>query len=332
MNERTKITLEEIVNPKEIQLLRSIECPIDNMVPLENHAVVCKKCETIYCKDCIEVWKKNSNICPMRCSPMELIRVEITIVGQELQKIRIKCKNEIYGCDEKVLLKECSKHESECPYRQEECTSCQTKKSNKLMRDHLLKECEVLKLSCFVCSNKLFLGEIYSHVTKCMSTHVYCDICNEFHHANPDFTNNNSNPKVKCKLQIQTCSKCNLPELSYLIGTPEHICLNEKSNLHISLNNYLLQLSVRVHKAMEKAQKERAKINSAFLNGFKETIKKVQRVYFNKTYQLNNRVKKVHEDYKKRIQVKINNLKESNQKISDLNSTTEEKIASKYNF
>jgi hypothetical protein len=323
MIDKHKIPLEEIVNPKEIMLIRSIECPIDNMVPLEHFAVVCKKCETVYCKDCIEVWKKNSNICPMRCSPMQLIKVDLTIVGQQLQKIRIKCSNEVFGCEAKLLTKDIKKHENECPYRQEECSSCSVKKCYYLMGHHLLKECESLKIQCFICSNKYHLGDIREHIKKCQEVNTYCDICSTYHSTNLE-------SKYKCRLNVTTCSKCSLPEINYIIGTQEHICLNEKSqSTHNSLNNYLLQLSVRVQMAMDKAMKDRYKINNFFLQDFHEKIKNVQRVYFNKLYQLSNKTKKVHEDYKRRIQIKNSEIKENITKLKQVYVNLQNKIESK---
>lgn len=323
MTDKKKISIDEIVNHKEITLIRSLECPIDNMVPLENQAVVCKKCETIYCEDCINVWKKTSNICPMRCSPMEFIKVDQakTIVGQQLQKIRIKCPNDIYGCDIKVLLKDHKTHEAECPYRQETCPSpnCSIKKCYYLISNHLLKECESLKVCCFVCNKKYFLVEIKDHIISCLEINEFCEICNGYH----------SNTNNSCRLKILKCSKCDLPELSYLIGTPEHICLYEVYlNNSNSLNNYLLQLTVRIQASMDKSQKDRTLINSNFINDFKEKIKTVQKAYFNTIYFLNNKKKKVHEEFKKKLQLKSFTCKENIEKLSVNIGVLEQKIES----
>ena len=317
--EKTKISVDEIVNQKDIILIRSIECPIDNMVPLENYAEICKKCQTVYCMDCIQVWKKTSNICPMRCSPMQLIKVQDTIVAQQLAAIKIKCKYEFFGCDEKILLKEYRKHEIECPYRQETCQACNYPKCHFLMIHHLLKECENLKLQCFICSNKYHFGDIQEHISKCLEVNIYCDICNGYH--NKSLSNCNSKGggnEYKCRLSIETCKKCGLPELNYLIGTPEHICLNSKNQSNqLCLNNYLLQLSVRVHVSMEKSLKDREKNNQLFISDFHDKLKFIQRVYFNKIYSLYSKKKKISEDYKRRIQNKNNSLKEDISKIEE---------------
>lgn len=328
---REKITPEEIVNPKDIPLIRNIECPIDNMVPLEDYAVVCKKCETIFCKDCIDIWKKSSRVCPMRCSPMELIKVEHTIIGQQLQKIRLKCNNDIYGCEAKILVKDYKKHENECPYKQEECGSCKEKKCSFLLADHLLTECEVLKIKCFVCSAKCQLGEVKAHINDCLEKSDYCEICNSYHNNITDQNNiNDINLKYNCRLQILNCSKCNLPELNYLIGTPEHICLNDKAkSLPNSLNNYLLQLSVRISVSMEKALKDRVKLNEEFLKDFKEKIKCIQKIYFYKLYTITNKHKKIYEDYNRKIISRSNETKESIIKLKEENVIYTTKLESK---
>jgi hypothetical protein len=48
----TKLNPEEIVNMDEIPLGEMLECPIDGMISL--NPIICKKCETVFCIDCIE--------------------------------------------------------------------------------------------------------------------------------------------------------------------------------------------------------------------------------------------------------------------------------------
>ena len=327
--ERTKISIDEIVNQKDIILIRSIECPIDNMVPLEAHAELCKKCQTLYCVDCIQVWQKTSNICPMRCSPMHLIKVQGTIVGQQLQAIKIKCKYEPFGCEEKVLLKDHKKHEKDCDFRQEQCPACGETKCHYLLVNHLLKECDTLKIQCFVCSNKYFLGEINSHIKSCLEINLYCNVCNSYYNKNIDHSNKGEISVNRCRLLLSNCDKCNLPELNYLIGTPEHICQTNSSNNQISLNNYLLQLSVRVHVSMEKALKDRQKTDYLFFKDFDDRLSHIKRIYFNMLYNINSKKKKIGEDYKRRIQTKSNHLKENIGKIENSISTLNLKMEGK---
>ena len=319
-----KTQIEEIVNPEEIMLISNIQCPIDHAVPLEN-AVVCKKCETIYCKDCIEEWKKTQNNCPMRCGPIEFISVEKTILAQQIDKIKIKCKNENFGCNIRVLLKEEKAHE--CLFKQVECVKCNKLKSEGFMIQHLLNECDGMKLQCFVCQKKYSLNEIDGHYIKCLESHNFCEMCNDYH------AKSNSSNKEGCKLKVSICNRCGLPELNYIIGTSEHQCMNEKTMYSQgNINNYLLQLTVRMENAMEKSMKDKNQIKVKFHNELSEKIKYVIKKIGNKHLLLEKKKQKIYDDCKRKIngknQMKLEEVEKYVKKIQEI----QEKVTSNHIF
>ncbi len=78
--EKGKISPEHIANRDKLHLDNYLECPIDKMVCTT--LIMCKKCETIFCPECIEDLKKRSYVCPMHCNPIELIKRDRTIIRQ----------------------------------------------------------------------------------------------------------------------------------------------------------------------------------------------------------------------------------------------------------
>jgi len=290
-----KLQIEEVSNPKEVVLLRSLECPIDNMIPLDQ-AVVCKKCETIYCQDCIDKWKKTNNICPMRCSPMELSDFRNTILAQQMDKIKVKCKNEEYGCFEKVLLKDQTSHLTKCLYNIIECSQCHEKVCEGFFINHLMNDCKSMMIKCFVCLTKLHVSELQSHLKSCQENHYLCKECSEYH------SSNESNSESKCKLKIGFCKKCELPDLTSNLGTQSHICLLESlRDKEISVQNYLLQLTVRIENQIEKRSNAREAVYVTFILEIEKAMKVIGEKLSRKLNGLISKKDKIQEEISKKI-------------------------------
>jgi hypothetical protein len=309
-SQQLKLQLEDIVNPQEILLLRSIECPIDNMIPLDSLAVVCKKCETVYCKDCIDVWKRTNNICPMRCQPMELIPVEKTILASQLELIKIKCKYEQYGCIEKILIKDQKSHEKNCKYKQTECFKCNLKLSEGFLVSHLLEECDSLRIKCFICNNKYQMNKLDVHIAECIEKSYLCKSCGDYH------LKSESNSDKVCKLLIEICPKCKLPELKNILNPTEHNCLSNKyKDNQIAISNYLLHLSVKIEIQMEKKLKDMGKCYLTFENEVFEVIKLLEKKFSNKQYVIDKKYQKIEDDSVKKIIVRNQSSSEEITKI-----------------
>jgi hypothetical protein len=79
--------------------------------------VTCKTCETVFCKECIENWKKKSNTCPMRCQNFE-VKEESRLVKNILSKFYFQCEK----CHNKIKVDEYEGHLRICS---EDITACQ---------------------------------------------------------------------------------------------------------------------------------------------------------------------------------------------------------------
>lgn len=329
MSQSKKLQLEEILNQNEISLLRNIECPIDNMIPLENNAVVCKKCETVYCKDCIESWKKTNNICPMRCQPMELIPIEKTILIQQLERIQVKCKYFSYGCTSRVGVKETTKtHENECYYKQVECPKCITKVNEGFFFDHLISKCEKSKLRCFVCIREYNLSSFHSHLKSCIESNVVCEICSDYHQKESF----NEGLSSECKMKLVICKKCNMPEVScYLYSNViDHNCISDKfSNCQFAISNYLLYLGSRIESLIEKKVKEKTILIKNIKNEYKDISEFIEKKIQSKISMINIKRKKIEDESGKKILAKNHIKNEENLVLLGKNKATLGKIQGK---
>lgn len=62
----------EIVNKEgKEEFIEMVKCRICLFVSLT--PVCCKKCQNVFCKDCITNWSKRNNTCPMRCDKIEIV-------------------------------------------------------------------------------------------------------------------------------------------------------------------------------------------------------------------------------------------------------------------
>ena len=66
-----------------------IICSICRNIKL--NPVMCSKCQNSFCSNCIEEWKKKSQICPFKCFGPEYINCRI--IKNLLSKLTFKCKN-----------------------------------------------------------------------------------------------------------------------------------------------------------------------------------------------------------------------------------------------
>ena len=169
MSSITFLRLDDIINTNSIPLINELECQIDYVIPL--NPIMCAHCQTVFCEKCINKWKSNGhNICPKRCSPFKIRTIKGTILEQQLQCIRIKCKNYNNGCKQPLTLSEKNDHELTCEYNNKQCSYCKKSISIKEEFTHLFNQCEMFTVKCLFCRGNFSFNDINKHVDTCKET------------------------------------------------------------------------------------------------------------------------------------------------------------------
>jgi len=226
-----KLNREEIANPDEIPLLDDLECTIDMMISLSPYS--CRKCENLFCQECVKSWTKKSVVCPMRCSPFKYGPLENSILTTQINKIRLFCTNKSNGCKETCTIRDKEEHEKGCEYAPIECGQCKRYVCRKILNEHYFKACEKMKIKCYLCQESFSLFHFLSlHLEKCFKQAQYCEFC--FRRVIISSKNLNSNALNEhvsnCECRVDICKKCHMPELSSKIE-------NSHSHKHDSNNN-----------------------------------------------------------------------------------------------
>ena len=83
----------------------SITCPLCFKLMIEQ--VMCINCQNVYCKNCIEDWKKKGGGCPNHCE--DAVFKDVIERNNNITKFKFKC---IKGCGEEIPFKEIKNHYS----------------------------------------------------------------------------------------------------------------------------------------------------------------------------------------------------------------------------
>jgi hypothetical protein len=215
-----KYSQENIANLDELPLGNMLECPVCNMISLT--PVICKKCETVFCNECTNNWKKKTNECPMRCKPFDIIEYDKTVLKVQIESIKLKCPNEFLGCKEKISYRDMRKHESNCLYVFIKCDKCNEEVLSFEMINHLLDSCKKCIFQCTYCETNLSMKNYVPHLESCFRNleTKFCVYCFKMHKGNIN---------QECKMKIALCEKCELPDLANDINLKKHICCLEKT-------------------------------------------------------------------------------------------------------
>ena len=230
----TKLKIEEIVNPYDITLLNSLECPIDNMITL--NPSICNICETVFCTECIDIWKKSSQDCPIcRSKPLVNIQREKHFLGTQIAKILIKCPNNRFGCQDIIKVYNYKINHEYCRYNMVKCDKCLSVFVQGDKLKHLIGECEYFKLNCIYCQCKYSLQTINDHMAKCFKQieENLCKFCMKKHDHDND-----------CDERVESCLNCSLPDLTSNFTKKIHICLFEP----FQIVEHLRRLNLNINK------------------------------------------------------------------------------------
>lgn len=324
--DRKKLALDEIANLKENVILRNLECPIDNMVPTDKNAVFCKKCETVYCKDCFNAWKKTSNMCPMRCQLDMNENISGTLIEQQLLKIKVKCPYEKNGCKMNILFKNYNDHLNECAKRPVNCEFCNASIIYSNFNDHVLYHCEKLKLDCYICKSSIRIPEYTKHMNLCVTKHQYCYICNSF-------SEQNIANKYDCKFEVINCGICQLPEIRQTLYDKSHQCLYQNNNKisNEEINKYLLSLSIRLQYFYDKSLSEKSEMNNRYFMIFQEQMKKILKHFKGVQNQINSKINKIDSEINCKTDTVIKEMKSELKDLKVKENSVSIKIKGKFN-
>ena len=76
--------IENIVNLEGLEeFIDLVKCKICFMISIK--PVACKQCESVFCRDCLMMWKEKKNTCPLRCKNF-VINEEPRLVKNILSK------------------------------------------------------------------------------------------------------------------------------------------------------------------------------------------------------------------------------------------------------
>ena len=98
VNENTVIKNELYESLKD-----NIICQICQCFMLE--PIIWLNCQNYFCKNCVESWKKKSNLCPLNCENP----IYKNVIGKNnlISKLKFKC---IKGCGEEILYDNIKEH------------------------------------------------------------------------------------------------------------------------------------------------------------------------------------------------------------------------------
>lgn len=133
---------------------------------LLNDPLMCSKCQTSFCKHCINSWLSKSKICPMQCQNSQYVEVS-KVLKSIMDGLIIKCEL----CGEQTTLFKYPKHSQTCS--KPKCFNCGSEVNNlNTLKIRLEKENEKKKLGMF--GNKIVnIIKLPNEVKDYIVFHIY---------------------------------------------------------------------------------------------------------------------------------------------------------------
>lgn len=304
-----KLSTDEIANIHEIPLINHLECPIDSMISL--NPVICDKCETLFCPDCVDTWKKRSNTCPMcKTTPFETINnLEKHIMKDQINKIKLFCQNYDSGCLTLIAPNEIDKHSKTCEYRKVRCPKCSKDVTFIETNSHYFDVCIGTRIKCIICCQEFNLKYILDHMKSCTIDSL-CNTC---------FNNPSNNHAQECTIKIDLCSRCNLPDTAYEIKWNGHKCL--EAQINTNLNAYFKCLHSKLDNNMKRILQIHDDRQKEFLIKFNELTSDLINRESQEYNNMEIRITKFNEDLNKK---KLNYRKDKSDTIIKLKNELED--------
>ena len=110
-------------------LTDDIKCSICHGVLI--NPMECNQCENCFCMNCLQKWLKECGCCPFKCSSNPDFKMKPhKIIRNLLSQLKIRCRNENFGCKEIIDYQKLEIHEEvecefefvACPNKEYGCT------------------------------------------------------------------------------------------------------------------------------------------------------------------------------------------------------------------
>jgi hypothetical protein len=123
--------------------------------------VECSKCQTNFCRACIDDWSARKAECPNRCALV--LQAPHRFLKTTLGQLKIRCSNE--GCEQVVNLEQLTQHETgQCGFRLMKCSNagCSVALAANELQLHS-PNCSFQMVSCDKCGLEQIISDIPSH-------------------------------------------------------------------------------------------------------------------------------------------------------------------------
>ena len=202
---------DRIANLESLKVIEDLlKCPI--CLNFLNNPYECELCGSLFCEDCIQLWLKTKEKCPMRCEELKIRRADVNS-RKLLNKIIIKCQN-YPDCNFKSNYWDLFEHEEKCMFQKIKCPNKPCKFNGKFsdfLKHQLI--CSFGNIQCGFCKGLIPRCELNSHFDKHQQNKTlfikncsYCGtnqdlrrcLCNEVICLNCLEDDNNLNHHEKC--------------------------------------------------------------------------------------------------------------------------------------
>jgi hypothetical protein len=155
-------------------LVELVICPIIPHILLD--PVSCPKCETHFCRKCLEKSMEKDSRCPV-CRQDIHISPPQKILNNLLDRLRVHCFNFEKGCELPIKYSHQRSHREECLYQEVVCDRfrCGSTMLRMDLESHR-KQCETELIACDYCQLDFTRSELRSHLINIICTEA-CQWC-----------------------------------------------------------------------------------------------------------------------------------------------------------
>ena len=221
-----KVDPSSIINSNLTRHIESLECPIDNTIPVQN-GVICSKCQNVFCEDCLQTWQtQKPNQCPLRCQNIIKVKIHETVLKPAIEKIMISCKFVENGCKVGFNVRDFKTHVKTCNFRDSVCQFCSESMVDCYLPQHVVTSCSKTKIKCEHCDQAMASNDFVNHIGQCLIAQT--------------------NSLTKGSL-IENCPVCKLPELKSKLAAETHECDSkpEMQRLHLYFRDLFDSLAIK---------------------------------------------------------------------------------------